>query len=139
MQLHQIKPNLALKKKKRIGRGGKRGTYSGRGMKGQCSRAGARIRPALRDLIKKLPKKRGTGKKAISSRIAFQVVNLGILEKHFKAGELVTLKKLKSKDLVKPGFQVKILGKGEITKKLTVKGLRLSKGAAEKVEKAGGI
>jgi len=45
MQLHQLKPKNKLKKAKRIGRGGKRGTYSGKGIKGQRSRAGAKIRP----------------------------------------------------------------------------------------------
>lgn len=57
MQLHQIE--VKKKEKKRIGRGGKRGTYCGRGIKGQKSRAGAKIRPAIRDLIKKIPKIRG--------------------------------------------------------------------------------
>ena len=59
MQLHEIKPTHKLKTKKRVGRGGKKGTYSGRGVKGQKSRAGAKIRPEIRDLIKKMPKKRG--------------------------------------------------------------------------------
>ncbi|PIS13477.1 MAG: hypothetical protein COT67_01505 [Candidatus Tagabacteria bacterium CG09_land_8_20_14_0_10_41_14] len=59
MQLHQLKPSTKNKDKKRIGRGGKRGTYSGRGLKGQKSRAGRKLRPQLRDIIKRLPKKRG--------------------------------------------------------------------------------
>jgi large subunit ribosomal protein L15 len=59
MQLHEIKPYNKLKKKKRVGRGGKKGTYSGKGMKGQKSRAGAKIRPEIRDMIKKIPKLRG--------------------------------------------------------------------------------
>lgn len=59
MQLHEIKKPENIKDKKRIGRGGKRGTYCGRGIKGQKARAGAKIRPALRDLIKKIPKIRG--------------------------------------------------------------------------------
>jgi large subunit ribosomal protein L15 len=59
MQLHEIQPCQKQKTKKRIGRGGKRGTYSGKGMKGQKSRAGAKIRPEVRDLIKKTPKLRG--------------------------------------------------------------------------------
>lgn len=59
MQLHQIKPSHKSKSEKRIGRGGKRGTYSGRGIKGQKARAGAKKRPALRDFVKKIPKKRG--------------------------------------------------------------------------------
>lgn len=56
MQLHTLQPAHKLKSKKRIGRGGKRGTYSGRGVKGQKARAGRKIRPAIRDLIQSLPK-----------------------------------------------------------------------------------
>lgn len=59
MQLHEVVPIHKNKSKKRIGRGGKRGTYSGRGMKGQKSRAGHKIRPAIRDLIQRTPKLRG--------------------------------------------------------------------------------
>lgn len=55
-QLHTIQALHKLKKKKRIGRGGKRGTFSGRGTKGQKARAGRKIRPAIRDLIQSLPK-----------------------------------------------------------------------------------
>ncbi|MBI3335133.1 MAG: hypothetical protein HY001_01370 [Candidatus Portnoybacteria bacterium] len=59
MQLHQISPLHKPKRAKRIGRGGKRGTYSGRGVKGQKARAGGRIRPQLRDFMMKVPKLRG--------------------------------------------------------------------------------
>lgn len=59
MQLHQLKPDHDLRAKKRVGRGGKRGTTSGKGTKGQKSRSGHRIRPAERDLIQRLPKLRG--------------------------------------------------------------------------------
>lgn len=59
MQLHEIQKPEGKKEKKRVGRGGKKGTYCGRGIKGQRARAGAKIRPALRDLIKKIPKIRG--------------------------------------------------------------------------------
>lgn len=59
MQLHQIQPKNSIKKSRRVGRGGKRGTYSGAGIKGQKSRAGAKIRPELRDLVKKIHKLRG--------------------------------------------------------------------------------
>ncbi len=61
MQLHELQPKHQLTKKRRIGRGHSRGNYSGRGIKGQKARAGSRIRPALRDLIKTIPKKRGIG------------------------------------------------------------------------------
>jgi len=59
MQLHELQPITKNKSKKRIGRGGKRGTYSGRGMKGQKARAGRKIRPAIRDLMQRTPKLRG--------------------------------------------------------------------------------
>src|SRR3989344_5256957 len=65
MQLHTLIPNHFSKAKKRIARGGKRGTYSGRGIKGQKSRAGHRIRPAERDLIIRLPKLRGFKNKSL--------------------------------------------------------------------------
>lgn len=63
MRLHQLKPNLNKKSRKRVGRGGKKGTYSGRGMKGQKSRAGGKPRIGFAggdtSLIKRLPKQRG--------------------------------------------------------------------------------
>ena len=63
MQLHEVVPIHKNKSKKRIGRGGKRGTYSGRGMKGQKSRAGHKISPAIRDLLQRTPKLRGVKNK----------------------------------------------------------------------------
>jgi len=63
MQLHELQPTFPNKDRKRIGRGGKRGTTSGRGQKGQSSRAGHRIRPAERDFIQRLPKLRGVKNK----------------------------------------------------------------------------
>jgi len=59
MQFHNIFSDHSYKSKKRVGRGGKKGTYSGRGMKGQKARAGHRIRPAIRDFMMKVPKLRG--------------------------------------------------------------------------------
>jgi len=64
MQLHELQPTHKTKTSKRIGRGGKKGTYSGRGMKGQKSRAGARMQPLVRELIKRYPKLRGYRRKA---------------------------------------------------------------------------
>lgn len=67
MQLHELKPIHPRKRRKRVGRGGKRGTFSGRGTKGQKSRAGASVRPGFRGgdtpLWKVFPKQRGAGKK----------------------------------------------------------------------------
>lgn len=129
MQLHELKLKHKPKRKKRIGRGGKRGTYSGRGMKGQKSRAGRGPRPALRDFIKKIPKKRGYKFKSIKKKP--QIVNLESIEKHFSTGEKVTPKILLEKGLiarVKGRMPiVKILGKGKLSKKLTVEGCEMSK------------
>lgn len=140
MQLHQIKPKTKNKKHKRVGRGGKRGTYSGRGIKGQKARAGRKMRPEMRDIIKKLPKKRGYRFASFQEKPA--VVNLGLIDKYFKEGEKITPKLLVEKELVKKiGGKIpliKLLGAGEVSKKLTVAGCRISKSAKEKIEKLGG-
>lgn len=134
MQLHELKPTHKSKKKKRIGRGGKRGTFSGRGVKGQKSRAGRGPRPALRDIIKKIPKKRGYRFKSIKKKP--QIVNLKDLEKQFKSNEKVTPETLLEKGLigkVKGKMpKVKILGQGKLTKKVAIEGCLMSKS----VEKA---
>lgn len=140
MQLHEIHPIHKLKKRKRIGRGGKRGTYSGRGIKGQTSRAGARIRPALRDLIKKIPKLRGYRyKKREKPKVA---VNLDILEKRLEAGENITPQNLLKKGVIHKIRgrlpEVKLLGGGVLTKKLLVEKCEVSKSAKEKIESVGG-
>jgi len=98
-------------------------------MKGQKSRAGRGPRPALRDFIKKIPKKRGYKFKSIKKKP--QIVNLESIEKHFSTGEKVTPKILLEKGLiarVKGRMPiVKILGKGKLSKKLTVEGCEMSK------------
>lgn len=140
MQLHQIKPKTKTKSKKIVGRGGKRGTYSGKGMKGQKSRAGNSTRPELRDIIKKLPKKRGY--RFQSFQVKPNVINLSILDKHFKDNENVTPKILLEKGLIRREKGsipvVKLLGSGELSKKLLVSECQISKSAAEKIKKAGG-
>lgn len=137
MQIHQLKPKHKLKKKKRVGRGGKRGTYSGKGQKGQKARAGRKMMPAIRELIKKYPKLRGYRFKKRDNIIA--IVNIENLEKKFKDSEVVSPKTLLEKKLIRrikgrlP--KVKILGKGELTKKLIIKDCELSKSAKEKINK----
>ena len=140
MQLHHLKPKHKPKKKKRIGRGGKKGTYSGRGIKGQKARAGRKFQPIIRELIKKYPKLRGYRQK---SREKFEAeVNLLILEKKFKAGEKITPKILIERRIIRKIKgkipEVKILGKGELNKKLVIEGCMVSENAREKIEKAGG-
>ncbi|RLC34678.1 MAG: 50S ribosomal protein L15, partial [Candidatus Nealsonbacteria bacterium] len=125
---------------KRIGRGGKRGTYSGRGIKGQKARAGRKIRPQLRDIIKKIPKKRGYRFKSFRQKPA--VVNVAVLEQKFKDGDKITPQKLLEAGLIKRQKgklpAVKLLGTGTLTRKLLVSECQFSKSAAEKIKKAGG-
>lgn len=140
MQLHQLKPKIKKQDKKRIARGGKRGTTSGRGTKGQKSRSGHAIRPALREFLKKIPKMRGVKNMAAASKS--QPVNIEKLETHFNSGDSVNPQILLEKGLVKPTKgklpAVKLLGDGNITKKLLVENCQISKTAKEKIEKAGG-
>lgn len=143
MQLHNIKPIHKLKKLRRIARGGKRGGYSGRGIKGQKSRSGAKIRPAIRDLMMKFPKQRGRAKHSFKSLFNKPVIlNLEIIEKKFKAGEIVNPNTLLEKNIInKKGGdlpEIKILGRGKISKKLTFQNVLLSKSARDKIEKAEG-
>lgn len=144
MRLHNIKSNHKLKSRRRIARGGKRGGYSGRGIKGQKSRAGAKIRPAIRDLMAKFPKQRGRAKHAFKSLFSKPVIlNLGDINKKFKTGNVVNPKSLVEKKLVskKSGnlSEIKILGQGEISEKLIFQNVLLSKSARDKILKAGGV
>ena len=138
MQIHTL-VTQPKKRKKRVGRGGKRGTYSGRGTKGQKARAGRRIRPQLRDILKKIPKKRGYRFRSFRTRP--QIVSLILLERYFTAGDTVSPQTLAEKGVLTGGgnnLSVKILGQGKITKKLIVEKCETSTSAREKIEKAGG-
>jgi len=140
MQLHQIRPKHKIKKSKRIGRGGKRGTYSGKGIKGQKSRAGARIRPELRDLIKKIPKLRGYRYKKIEKKKVS--VNLSDLQKKLESEAMITPQVLLKKGVINKIKgrlpEVKLLGGGSLSKKFLVEKCQVSKSAKEKIEKSGG-
>ena len=140
MQLHEIKTKQN-KKKKRIGRGGKRGAYSGKGMKGQRSRAGARFEPIIRGFIKKYHKLRGYRSKT-GYRARMATVNIQDLEKNFEKTEKVSPEILLKKQLIRKIKgrvpKVKILAKGDLTKALELENCHISKQAKEKIEKAGG-
>ena len=143
MQIHQVIRKTKLIKSPRVGRGGKRGKTSGRGTKGQLARAGRKLRPELRDIIKKLPKLRGRGKNFLKSRQKESVVvNVSLLDKAFSDGETVSLETLLQKKLItvkkSEKRRVKILGDGEISKKLTISNCVVSASAKEKIEKMGG-
>lgn len=140
MQIHELKPKHKLASKKRIGRGGKKGTYSGHGMKGQKSRAGRKMVPIIRELIKRYPKLKGYRSFVLDDFSA--VVNLEVLEKNFKDGDIINSENLLGKDLISKIKgrlpDVKILGNGKLTKKLIIEKCKVSKSAKEAIEKAGG-
>ncbi|MDO8518057.1 MAG: 50S ribosomal protein L15 [bacterium] len=142
MQLNELKRKTAQKAPKRVGRGGSRGKTSGRGTKGQKARAGHRIRPDVREKLKKLPKQRGYQFKSIQAK--HLVVNVAALETAFSAGETVTSKLLIERGLIRIRKNastlplVKILGTGELTKKVTLVGCEVSESAKTKIEKVGG-
>jgi len=132
----------AKKKKKRVGRGpgSGHGKTSCRGHKGQNARSGGGV-PAWFEggqmpLIRRLPK-RGFNN---PFKKEYTVVNLKVIDKKFEEGEEVSIKTLMEKKIIKKVKDgVKILGDGEITKKLTFSGLLFSASAKEKIIKAGGV
>jgi len=137
MQIHQLKPKSKLNKKKRVGRGGKRGTYSGKGLKGQKSRSGRTTHPVIRGLIKKYPKLRGYRFNKVSDGPA--VVNVGILDKVFDENSIVNPQALLEKKLIRKikgkTPKVKILGKGKLTKKLKIEGCEMSESVKKSITK----
>lgn len=140
MQIHQLRPTHKNKGKKRVGRGGKKGTYSGKGIKGQSSRAGRKMVPIIRELIKRYPKLKGYRRFVLENFST--VVNLDILEKISKAGDLINPENLINKGIINKikgkTPSVKILGNGKLTKKLFIENCKVSKKAKEAIEKSGG-
>jgi large subunit ribosomal protein L15 len=140
MELHTLKRKNPNREEKRVGRGGKRGKTAGRGTKGQKARAGHRIRPEMRDIIKKYPKHRGYKQKAFRKKPT--PVNLAALEATFAAGDTVTVDALVEKGLAKKiggkNPAVKILATGKLSKKLTITGCAVSETAKKAIEAAGG-
>jgi large subunit ribosomal protein L15 len=141
MLINQIR--FRLKKKKRIGRGGKKGNYSGRGIKGQKARAGRKIRPAERDIILKLPKLRGIKFKPLKEKP--YVVNLEDINEKFNENEVVNKETLVQKKVLKirksdKNPKIKILAKGKLDKKLIFSSeLLFSNKAKEEILKSGSV
>ncbi len=140
IELFNLKPPKGSRKnRKRVGRGpgSRRGTYSGRGIKGQNSRSGGGVRLGFEGgqtpLIKRIPKK-GFRRK---SHIVYSIINVRELNR-FKDKEEITIEKLIEESVIKGNNPVKILGDGELGKKLVVHANKFSKIAKEKIEKAGG-
>ncbi len=141
MNLTDLKPNKGAKKKRFIkgrGHGSGNGKFAGRGRDGQNSRSGGGVRPGFEGgqmpLFRRLPKR------GFTCRNSKEIVGINVeaLER-FEAGSEVSILTLKETGIVKNERDgVKILGRGELTKKLTVKANAFSKSAIEKIESAGG-
>ena len=139
--LSRLKPPAGSRKKtKRVGRGpgSGLGKTCGRGQKGQKSRSGAGVGRGFEG--GQMPAQRRMPKRGFTNpfRKEFQVVNLGRLDA-FDDGAVVDPQALYTNGLIrKAGDDIKILGKGELTKKLTIRAHAVSTSALEKIEKAGG-
>ncbi|HBD63110.1 MAG TPA: 50S ribosomal protein L15 [Clostridiales bacterium] len=141
MKLHELKPNPgSTKNRKRLGRGTAtgQGKTAGRGMNGQKSRSGGGVRPGFEGgqmpLYRRLPKRGFTN----IFGTQFAEINVEVLNK-FEDGAEITPELLKSEGIVKKQLDgIKVLGNGELAKKLTVKAHKFSKSAVEKIEAAGG-
>ncbi len=143
MQYHQLIRENPNKKKGYVGRGGKRGKTSGRGTKGQKARAGRKIRPELRDEIKRWPKLRGRGRnifKSFSQKP--QTVSLSAIDRNFKDDSQVNIQSLLEKKLIRrQGGKipiVKILASSKFERKISLSGCLTSMVAKSMIEKAGG-
>ena len=142
MNLHDIHRGVhKFKHSRRIGRGpgSGHGKTAGRGHKGQKSRAGYSRKVAFQGgampMIRRIPKR------GFNNRWApvVAIVNVEDLESSFKSGDTVTPETVRAKKLIPPHFEIfKVLGNGELKKKLTVSAHRFSKSAEEKIQKAGG-
>lgn len=142
MKLNDLSPAVgSVKEAKRKGRGigTGNGKTGGRGHKGQNARSGGGVRLGFEGgqlpLYRKLPK-RGFHNKFATE---YTIVNVGMLNDKFENGETVNLETLMAKGLVKKSLDgLKVLGNGELTKKLTVEAKVFSATAKEKIEAAGG-
>jgi large subunit ribosomal protein L15 len=137
MEFHTLKRTTSNKTKKRVGRGGKRGTTSGKGQKGQRSRAGHRIRPAERDILSKFPKLRGSSntKRSVD---AFEIMLKDLHNFADKNGVVSKKNLLKDKFIHRINDPVKVLATGEVKEKIVLEGIKVSAGAKKKIEAAGG-
>jgi large subunit ribosomal protein L15 len=142
MQQHNLKPTAgATHKRKRVGRGdgSGHGSYSGKGCKGQKSRAGGGVRLGFEGgqlaLVKRLPRKRGFTN---LFRTEYSIVNVGEL-KAFSANAKITPKELLDSGIIKSTKRpVKILADGDIDRPLVIKANKFSAAAEKKIVAAGG-
>lgn len=141
MKLHELSPaEGSTKERKRVGRGhgSGQGKTAGKGHKGQNARSGGGVRPGFEG--GQMPLARRIPKRGFNNIFAtkYAVINVSDLDK-FVDGAVIDAEMLKATGIIKqPLDGIKILGNGNITKKLTVKAAAFSKTAQEKIEKAGG-
>ncbi|HIW17900.1 large subunit ribosomal protein L15 [Faecalicoccus acidiformans] len=140
MKLHEMKPLQASQKRNRVGRGpgSGNGKTSGRGQKGQKARSGGGVRLGFEGgqtpLARRLPKRGFTN----FNRVEYAIVNVEALNQ-FEDGTEITAALLLDKRVIRKELGgLKVLGNGELTKKLTVKATKFSASAKEAIEKAGG-
>jgi large subunit ribosomal protein L15 len=142
MNIHDVDEGIQrYRKRHRVGRGpgSGHGKTSGRGHNGQRSRAGASFRPTFEG--GQMPLVRRVPKRGFNNRWALTVysINVGQLDALFADGDEVNVETLREKNRAKSRFDVlKILGDGELTKKLKISAHRFSKSASEKIAKVGG-
>jgi large subunit ribosomal protein L15 len=142
MNLQDVHSNVHTNKsRKRIGRGpgSGHGKTAGRGSKGQSSRSGSSSKRGFEG--GQMPMMRRIPKRGFNNKFAetVAVVNLADLDARFESGEEVTVETLQAKNLAKGRFdQLKVLGDGELSKKLKITAHKFSKSALEKIAQAGG-
>jgi len=139
MQIHNIKrPKSKIAPKQRVGRGGKRGTYSGKGGKGQTARAGRKIQSQLKEQLLRTPKMRGAGNVIIKKDI-YEIQLRHIAEQCPNNFE-VTEQSLRKQGLIpKRAKKFKIIGSiKKLDKKFSIKGIDITKSGKEIIGKAGG-
>ena len=135
-------PAGATRQRKRLGRGPGSGTgkTSGKGHKGQNARSGGGVRPGFEG--GQMPLYRRIARRGFSNyrfKVEYVPVNLDVLSARYEAKAVVDIASLKEHGLIGRNVtHVKILGRGEIDKAITVRGLRVSDGARKKIEAAGG-
>jgi large subunit ribosomal protein L15 len=146
MNLNSLQKPRGQMTSRRVGRGGKRGKTSGRGGKGQTARAGNKRRPEWRDVIKKIPKRRGYGvnrSSTVRPKVPAVALNLDVIARHYENGATISIKSLIEKGLVRRVSgkvpPMKLMARGGIEKKFTFeRGIMASAGAKAAIEKAGG-
>lgn len=139
MQIHQLQRKNKTRDKKRVGRGGKKGTYSGKGIKGQKARAGRNLQPLIKVILKRYHKARGYKFNVVRKKPT--AIKLSVLLKHFEDGSQITHQDLIAKKLIGVNEKAKIVGDTnlkKIDKIFTIKGIPTTKKVEQLIKESGG-